>query len=243
MPDDRATVLLVDDDDVLTMSLAAVLERAGYQATVASAAEDPTFEPSLASCDVLVVDLEIPGGASGFEIVEQVRARAHYRDLPILMLTAHNPISYRLKGLRLGADDYLAKPIDPQELLLRVDALLRRARAGQADRWKIPARRADRSSVALDIREITHIEAQRGFCFAYAGPSRYILNRTMAELESEIPVPFIRAHRSFLVNPSHIVALRPRSAWLSELVLDDGAATRVPVSKSLLAEVRARTEL
>lgn len=243
MSEYTATVLLVDDDVVLTMSLAAVLERAGYRTLVAPSAEDGRFAAGLAQCHALVVDVEIPGGSSGFDIVELVRGQSAYRDLPILMLTAHNPISYRLKGLRLGADDYLAKPIDPQELLLRIDAILRRAHADHGDRWRIQARRANRSTVALDVRDITHIEAQRGFCFAYAGEGRYILNRTLGELERELPAEFIRVHRSYLVNPSHIGALQPRSPWLSELVLDDAQRTAVPISKSLLVEVRSRTGL
>ena len=240
MTESPATVLLVDDDNVLTMSLGAVLERAGYRTLTSPSAEDPRFAAGLSECSALVLDVEIPGGASGFDIVERLRAQPAFRDLPILMLTAHNPIAYRLKGLRLGADDYLAKPVDPQELLLRIGALLRRTSGNQSQAWRLTARRGDRSTVVLDVRDITHIEAQRGFCFAHAGSQRYIVNRTLSEIEGDLPIEFMRVHRSYLVNPSHITGLQPRSAWLSELVLDDKTQSRIPVSKSLLPAVRER---
>ena len=77
--------------------------------------------------DVIILDLMLPG-MSGFEVLEQLRAEESTRDIAVLMLTARKDEPDRIKGLSLGADDYLTKPFSPQELTLRVGAILRRMR-------------------------------------------------------------------------------------------------------------------
>jgi two-component system phosphate regulon response regulator OmpR len=123
LADDAAHLLVVDDDSRIRSLLQRFLSQNGYRVTVAaSAAEARTKLDSLAF-DLLVLDVMMPG-ESGLDLARAVRARS---PVPILMLTARSEIDDRIAGLETGADDYLTKPFNPRELLLRVGGILRRA--------------------------------------------------------------------------------------------------------------------
>ena len=124
-PDGSAAhLLVVDDEDVLAELLGAALRHQGWQVRTASngwealeAARD--FDP-----DVVVLDIQMPG-LDGMETLERLRkTRPH---LPVLFLTARDAVADRVAGLRAGADDYVTKPFDLDEVIARIDALLRRA--------------------------------------------------------------------------------------------------------------------
>jgi two-component system, OmpR family, phosphate regulon response regulator OmpR len=125
-PDDDAThVLVVDDDRRLRALLSTYLRKNGCRVTVAaSAAEARSFMEGMAF-DILVLDVMMPG-ETGFDFAADLRRSS---DLPILMLTARGDPEDRVRGLEIGVDDYLAKPFDPRELLLRIGSVLRRTRA------------------------------------------------------------------------------------------------------------------
>jgi two-component system phosphate regulon response regulator OmpR len=121
-------LLVVDDDDRLRSLLKEYLTRAGFRVTTArDAAAARRLLDSLAF-DLLVLDVMMPG-EDGFSLTRWVRGRSL---TPILILTARGLAGDRIEGLTLGADDYLGKPFDPQELLLRIEAILRRAGAPAA---------------------------------------------------------------------------------------------------------------
>ncbi|WP_185985683.1 response regulator [Aureimonas mangrovi] len=120
--DDAPHLLVVDDDRRIRSLLSRFLsERQFRVSTAADAAEARRILAGL-DFDLMVVDVMMPG-ESGLELV---RSFSPTRDTPILMLTARSEIDDRIEGLEAGADDYLAKPFDPRELLLRVNAILRR---------------------------------------------------------------------------------------------------------------------
>jgi len=125
-PDDDAPhVLVVDDDRRLRALLASFLARHGYRVTVAaSAAEARVFLGSL-EFEIVVLDVMMPG-ESGLSFAAGLRETS---DVPILMLTARAETVDRVRGLEAGVDDYLAKPYEPKELLLRIASILRRTRA------------------------------------------------------------------------------------------------------------------
>ncbi len=118
----RRHLLVVDDDDRIRDLLRRFLVRAGFRVTVAedAAAARRLFESF--SFDLAVVDVMMPG-EDGFSLTAWLRKRTA---VPILILTARGLPGDRIEGLSLGADDYLAKPFEPQELLLRIEAVLRR---------------------------------------------------------------------------------------------------------------------
>lgn len=120
---DGAHILVVDDDDRLRDLLRQFLTRSGFHVTTAGDA--PEAEATLGSFtfDLAVIDVMLPG-ESGLELTRRLRARG---TLPILLLTARSETQDRIAGLASGADDYLSKPFEPDELLLRIRAILRRA--------------------------------------------------------------------------------------------------------------------
>jgi two-component system, OmpR family, phosphate regulon response regulator PhoB len=126
-----AHVLVVDDERDITALVAYHLAKAGYRVTTAgtgvAALEAIAAEPP----DLVVLDLMLPG-RSGYEVLTEIRRRDETRDLGVIVLTARRDEPDRIKGLAGGADDYLTKPFSPEELVLRVGAVLRRLRAPAA---------------------------------------------------------------------------------------------------------------
>ncbi len=121
-------LLVVDDDDRLRSLLKEYLTRAGFRVTTARDAAAARRLLDRLAFDLLVLDVMMPG-EDGFSLTRWVRGRSA---TPILILTARGLAGDRIEGLTLGADDYLGKPFDPQELLLRIEAILRRAGARAA---------------------------------------------------------------------------------------------------------------
>jgi two-component system, OmpR family, phosphate regulon response regulator OmpR len=120
--DDAAHVLVVDDDRRLRELVSAYLRKHGHRVTVAaSAAEARAFLDSL-SFEIILLDVMMPG-QNGFDFAQDLRRTSQ---TPILMLTARSEAADRVHGLEIGVDDYLAKPFEPRELLLRIGSILRR---------------------------------------------------------------------------------------------------------------------
>ncbi len=115
-------ILLIDDDPSLTDPLRAAFEEAGYTVTVAHNGQDGLRKALESQPDVIVLDVIMPG-MSGWEVCQQLR---QHSPVPIIMLTALGDSVDRIRGLELGADDYLVKPFGFQELLAHVKAMLRR---------------------------------------------------------------------------------------------------------------------
>ena len=123
MTDAPAHLLVVDDDQRIRALLRRFLSREGYRVTAArDAAQARRILEGLAF-DLLIVDVMMPG-EDGLSLCRALRGRI---ETPILMLTARGETSDRIEGLEAGVDDYLPKPFEPRELLLRVQAILRRA--------------------------------------------------------------------------------------------------------------------
>ncbi|HEY2751045.1 response regulator transcription factor [Phenylobacterium sp.] len=120
-------LLIVDDDDRIRELLKEYLARAGFRVTAAAGGASARKLISTLDFDLAVFDVMMPG-EDGFSLTRWLREqRAPAGRTPVLMLTAMGEASDRIEGLKLGADDYLAKPFEPEELLLRVEAILRRA--------------------------------------------------------------------------------------------------------------------
>jgi two-component system, OmpR family, phosphate regulon response regulator PhoB len=118
-------VLVVDDEKDIVALVAYHLAKAGYRVSTASTGTEALQAAREERPALVVLDLMLPG-MSGFEVLEQLRAAESTREVAVLMLTARREEADRIRGLSLGADDYLAKPFSPQELVLRVGAILRR---------------------------------------------------------------------------------------------------------------------
>jgi two-component system response regulator PhoP len=117
-------LLLVEDDPNLSRSLAAQLEQAGYTVEKSVDGREGLYYAREYPVDLAIVDLGLPS-LSGVELIKQLRADG--KEYPILVLTARDRWQDKVEALKLGADDYVVKPFNVEELLARVDALLRRA--------------------------------------------------------------------------------------------------------------------
>lgn len=123
----RASILIVDDEPDISALLAYHLARESYRVRTAASGTEALAVVERERPDLIVLDLMLPG-ISGLEVLEELRGRDETRDVPVILLTARREEADRIEGLRLGADDYVAKPFSPQELILRIAAVLRRVR-------------------------------------------------------------------------------------------------------------------
>ncbi|MBI4027092.1 MAG: response regulator transcription factor [Verrucomicrobia bacterium] len=152
---DPKRILVVEDDKSIRKGIVDALEFTGYEVLQAANGNDGMTQALRATFDLLLLDLVLPGH-SGFEILEAVRKARP--TLAIVILTARGEEGDRVKGLRLGADDYVVKPFSVRELLARVEAVLRRTpeRPKPVNRLAIPGGTAD-----LARREIRYDDGAR----------------------------------------------------------------------------------
>ncbi|MGE5926936.1 MAG: response regulator [Gemmatimonadota bacterium] len=118
-------VLVVDDEPDITALVAYHLARAGYRVSTASNGTEALRAAREERPDAVVLDLMLPG-ASGYDVLQELRRMDETREVGVILLTSRREEVDRIRGLSLGADDYLTKPFSPAELTLRVGAILRR---------------------------------------------------------------------------------------------------------------------
>ena len=148
-------ILVVDDEPEIVALVPYHLAKTGYRISTAAAGQDALDIARRERPALIVLDLMLPG-MSGFDVLEQLRSDDSTRDVAVLMLTARREEPDRIRGLSLGADDYLTKPFSPQELVLRVGAILRRAGAApttSADSFAIGALRIDRAAMTVNVED------------------------------------------------------------------------------------------
>jgi two-component system phosphate regulon response regulator OmpR len=120
MVDSINHILVVDDDDRIRSLLKDYLEDNNYIVSTAENAEEAKNKLEYFKFDLIILDVMMPG-QSGFELTKEIKKQS---DLPVILLTAKGEVENRIKGLEFGADDYLGKPFEPKELLLRVKNII-----------------------------------------------------------------------------------------------------------------------
>ena len=123
---DQPHILVVDDDRRISSLIARFLGEQGYNVVTANDAADARGKLKSLAFDLLVLDIMMPG-ENGLELTASLR---NDNDVPILLLTARTEVEDRIAGFESGADDYLTKPFEPKELVLRIQSILKRARVG-----------------------------------------------------------------------------------------------------------------
>lgn len=179
-PKAEARVLVVDDEPDIVALVAYHLAKAGYRVSTASTGPEALRSAAEERPALIVLDLMLPG-MSGFDVLEQLRAVEETSGVAVLMLTARKEEQDRIRGLSLGADDYLTKPFSPHELVLRVGAILRRTTAGgnsQADIISIGPIEIDRAAHRVSV-EGSEVELT---------PTEYKLLLTLAERRGRVQV-------------------------------------------------------
>ncbi|MDB5434631.1 MAG: hypothetical protein JWR47_888 [Phenylobacterium sp.] len=157
-------LLIVDDDDRIRELLKEYLARAGFRVTAAAGGAPARKLMATLDFDLAVFDVMMPG-EDGFSLTRWLREqRAPAGRTPVLMLTAMGEPNDRIEGLKLGADDYLAKPFEPEELLLRIEAILRRAQHRPAQGGPLSLGRCqfdpDRGELTCDGEPVKLTEAE-----------------------------------------------------------------------------------
>lgn len=163
---DRAPrILVVEDEAALAYLLVYNLEAEGYQVEHVDNGDEAELRIAETPPDLVILDWMLPG-VSGLEICRRLRAREGARDMPVIMLTARGEENERVRGLSVGADDYVVKPFSTPELMARVRALLRRAR---------PERIASKLSAGdIDLDRDTR-RVRRGGREIHLGPTEFRL--------------------------------------------------------------------
>jgi len=163
-------VLVVEDEAALADLLKYNLEKEGYRVSVAADGEEALMAANESAPDLVVLDWMLPK-APGIEVCRRLRARQETRNTPIVMLTARIEESDRIRGLDIGADDYITKPFSMSELLARLRAVMRRIRPALADD-KIVA-----GDIVMD--RVSH-RVKRGSRDVHLGPTEFrILDHLM----------------------------------------------------------------
>jgi two-component system phosphate regulon response regulator OmpR len=207
---------VIDDDDRIRDLLARYLGREGYRVSSACDAADARAKMAGIAYDLLIVDVMMPG-EDGVALIADLR---QHMDAPMILLTAKGDPADRIRGLKAGADDYVAKPFEPEELLLRMDAILRRTgRKAVSDRIRFGAFEYNLKNSTLTKEgepvRLTTSETTLLDLLARQGGgtvSRYVLSENVnGESERAVDVQMTRLRRKLEDNPSeprHLLTVR-----------------------------------
>lgn len=148
-------ILLAEDDAALARGLVALLERSGYDVESVATGHATLARQAAGAYAAIVLDLGLPD-QSGFDVLKQLRSRdargrGESMRCPVLILTARSALDDRVRGLDLGADDYLLKPFEPSELLARLRAVLRRAQSDPSPAIMVGSLTLERSTGAFHL--------------------------------------------------------------------------------------------
>ncbi len=148
-----AHILVVDDDDGIRSLVKKFLNENNYLVTTADSAEDASDKIKIIKFDLIVLDIMMPG-KNGLEFVEENKKNL---DTPIILLTAKGEAKERIEGLEVGADDYLPKPFEPKELILRIKNILDKTKKTEQKRI------IEFENVKIDLNKLLIIRDQKEF--------------------------------------------------------------------------------
>ena len=157
-------VMVVEDDPHARKLICTVLERGGYSALPACDGQEALDLLDCKHVDLMIVDLMMPR-MGGYELVKTLRDAGY--DLPILIATAREALEDKCHGLRLGADDYMVKPLSEEELLLRVAALLRRAKIATERKITVGSTTLDYDAFTVTEGDTVHSLPQKEFLLLF----------------------------------------------------------------------------
>ena len=148
-----AHILVVDDDDGIRSLVKKFLNENNYLVTTADSAEDASDKIKIIKFDLIVLDIMMPG-KNGLEFIEENKKKL---DTPVILLTAKGEAKERIEGLEVGADDYLPKPFEPKELILRIKNILDKTK--KTDQKRI----IEFENVKIDLNKLLIIRDQKEF--------------------------------------------------------------------------------
>jgi DNA-binding response OmpR family regulator len=140
------TILVIDDDELVSQTLQRALKMYGYHVMVANSGIEGLQLARRHRPDLFILDIIMPG-ADGYQVCRQIRGDPLLKELPVLFLTAKGKDEDKIEGFRAGADDYLSKPFNMEELQLRIQAILRRVQE--------PEEAAEEEPLLISVGEVT----------------------------------------------------------------------------------------
>ncbi len=233
---DHPNLLIVDDDREIRSLLSRYLEREGFRVTAVPDADQMRRVMRYSRFDLMVLDLMLPG-EDGLSICRELRTHSQ---LPVIMLTARGEDAERIIGLELGADDYLPKPFNPRELLVRIRAVLRRSahaspepdpravRALRFGQWRLDTTRRTLEGEAGDV-PLSGAEYRLLAVLLSAG-NRVVTRAQLAELlHGRDPDPFDRSIDVRVSRLRQILGDDARAPRIIKTVYGQGYVIGVPV--------------
>ena len=207
----KPRILLVEDEPAVVLIVSDLLESAGYEVEAAGDGDKGLARALAAPFDLLILDVGLPGW-SGYEICHAVRERGF--DGAVLMLTARGEVPDRVQGLRGGADDYLVKPFDSDELLARIGSLLRRVRKEQLT----PVSQFEFGSVSVDFARSKATRSGRPLDLSGKEMEllRYLVNQRGQTLSREDILKHVWREAAFVTQRTVDVHI----AWLRQKIED-----------------------
>ena len=150
MEQNKHHILVVDDDDRIRELVKEYLNENGYVVSTGNSAEEAKIRLGYFKFDLIVLDVMMPG-QSGFELTQEIKKKSN---VPIILLTAKGEVENRIQGLELGADDYLGKPFEPKELLLRIKNILtKKNKVDLKSQYKIGRAQVDLNKMTITLEE------------------------------------------------------------------------------------------
>ena len=142
-------ILVVDDDDRIRELVKEYLNENGFIVSTGNSAEEAKIKLGYFKFDLIVLDVMMPG-QNGFELTKEIKKNS---DMPIILLTAKGEVENRIQGLELGADDYLGKPFEPKELLLRINNIVKKSKKINLNKInKIGEAKVDLNKMSIQLK-------------------------------------------------------------------------------------------
>ena len=149
MENNKLHILVVDDDDRIRSLLKEYLNENNFIVSTAENSEEAKKKLSYLKFDIVILDVMMPG-QSGYELTEEVKKKIK---VPIILLTAKGEVENRIKGLELGADDYISKPFEPKELLLRIKNIIKNTNKLNLDKnYSVGQAKIDLNKMYINLR-------------------------------------------------------------------------------------------
>ena len=201
-------ILVVDDDDRIRELVKEYLNDNGFIVSTGSSAEEGKTKLSYFKFDLIVLDVMMPG-QNGFELTKEIKEKS---DIPILLLTAKSEVENRIQGLELGADDYLGKPFEPKELLLRIKNIIKKNKKIKFNKInKIGEAKIDLNKMSIQLKKrinkINNTE-KKVLAEMLANPGKTYSRIQIGEIsniaqERSIDVMITRLRQKIEINPKN----------------------------------------
>ena len=201
-------ILVVDDDDRIRELVKEYLNESGFIASTANNAEEAKTKLRYFKFDLMVLDVMMPG-QNGFELTKEIRVNLN---IPIILLTAKGEVENRIEGLEIGADDYLSKPFEPKELLLRIKNIIKKnSKINLNKKNKIGDAKVDLNKMSIELKskssKINNAE-KKVLLEMLANPGKTYSRSQIGEIsnisqERSIDVMITRLRQKIEVNPKN----------------------------------------